>query len=420
VNQTGKLVVSATTGATRQERIEAYGRLVEQFRDMACGYAYSILADFALAEDAAQEAFIIAFEQLSQLQKPEAFCGWLRRIVWSSCGRLTRHKALPTTTLEAAAEVPAHNEEPLVTLEQKEMRDEVLRAIRELSPDHREVTTLFYINGYSQKDIADFLEVPVSTIKNRLAASRGRLKERMLNMVKDTLRENAPGKRFDKKVIDELLSRPKPLEIEGHPVRQLYETLRGALPSYEVIEGEEVVDKKGIVNPWTLQFAILTHKDRMLRTETSVITFGAMVGRTPPVRLITAGRAFRNDAEDSTHLKVFHQFDLVCVERGADETSMKAALQALLQAVLGQVKLRYEETSLPALAPCYKVEAYYGDAWRGVAGCGVFKPEFLRQTGHDPAAVGGYAFGMGLENLAMLKYGIDDVRKLWQPPYVSG
>ena len=80
------LVIRARAAGTRSERIEAYGRLVEQFRDMACGYAYAILADFHLAEDAAQEAFIVAFERLGQLERPEAFPGWFRRIVWSSCG----------------------------------------------------------------------------------------------------------------------------------------------------------------------------------------------------------------------------------------------------------------------------------------------------------------------------------------------
>ena len=94
VEQVRDFVVRATSAATRDERVDAYGRLVERFRDMACGYAYSILGDFHLAEDMAQEAFIVAFGKLGQLGQPEAFPGWFRRIIWSCCGRITRQKAL--------------------------------------------------------------------------------------------------------------------------------------------------------------------------------------------------------------------------------------------------------------------------------------------------------------------------------------
>jgi DNA-directed RNA polymerase specialized sigma24 family protein len=75
VEQVHELVVRAATAPSLEERVEAYGRLVERFRDMACGYAYSIVGDFHLAEDVAQEAFIVAFGKLGQLQQPEAFPG---------------------------------------------------------------------------------------------------------------------------------------------------------------------------------------------------------------------------------------------------------------------------------------------------------------------------------------------------------
>jgi len=387
--------------------------------DMVFGCAYSVLGDFHAAEDAAQEAFMEAYRDLPSLQSPDAFPGWLRRIVLRRCNRMTRKRVVPTSSMEHAdaAVSPASN--PADVAAGREMANKVLDAIRSLPEHERMATTLYYINGYSQKDIADFLDVPVTTVNNRLHSSRNRLKGRMLGMVEETLHRNAPNERFSQKVIEELLGRPRLLEMPGHPVRVVWDAIRTALSDYEVVLGEEIVDKAGIANPWTIQFAIPTDKERILRTETTVATFAAMAGRTPPVRLITAGRAFRNDIEDKTHRKVFHQFDLVCVESGADEERMKAALGMLLEAVLGPVTLRYESTTLPALAPCYKVEADYKGAWRGVVGCGMFKPDFLRETGYDPSVVGGYAFGMGLENVAMLKLGIDDIRKLWQPPYVQ-
>ena len=85
--------------------LEAYGEIVRRFQDMAYGYAYSILGDFHLAQDAAQEAFVQAYRDLSALRLPAAFPGWLRKIVFKHCDRLTRRRLLRTVPLEAAANV---------------------------------------------------------------------------------------------------------------------------------------------------------------------------------------------------------------------------------------------------------------------------------------------------------------------------
>ncbi|MCD4700136.1 MAG: sigma-70 family RNA polymerase sigma factor [Phycisphaerae bacterium] len=170
--------------------VDAYGEIVRRFQDMAYGYAYSILGDFHLAEDAAQEAFIEAYRCLGNLREPAAFPGWFRRIVFKHCDRLTRRKEIPAIGLEAAASVASPDRQPSQRAEDREMKDKVLAAIRSLPEQQREVTTLFYINGYSQNDIAEFLEVPAGTVKSRLAASRNRLKERMINMVSDELKSH--------------------------------------------------------------------------------------------------------------------------------------------------------------------------------------------------------------------------------------
>ena len=328
MEQVHELVVRAATAPALSERLEAYGRLVGLLRDMACGYAYSIVGDFHLAEDVAQEAFIVAFDKLGQLRKPQAFPGWFRRIVWSMCSRATRRNTLETAGLDAAEDIASTMPTPHEAAEQKEMTDQVLKAIRALSEPERQVTTLFYINGYSQKDIADFLEVPVGTVKSRLNASRSRLKERMLNMVKDTLQENAPGERFNKAVIDELLSRPHPLEIPGHPVRQVWEAIQKALPEYEVITGEEIIDRDTQMTVSGAIGYVCPEPNKVLRTSTTAATFAAIAGRKAPVRLLTAGRVFRGmgrDAvEDRTHVKVFHQADALCIDKGADRENSKS------------------------------------------------------------------------------------------------
>lgn len=172
----------------RSGDLEAFGELVRRFQDMAYGCAYAVLGDFHLAEDAAQEAFLEAYRGLSSLSQPKAFPGWLRRIVLRRCNRLTRRKSLSTAPIEAAEKVASGAPDPAIVAERADMKDKVIAAIKALPENERMVTTLFYINGYSQNDIARFLEVPVTTVKNRLHASRKRLKERMLHMVDKTLK----------------------------------------------------------------------------------------------------------------------------------------------------------------------------------------------------------------------------------------
>ena len=173
---------------------EAFGEIVRRFQDMAYGCAYAVLGDFQLAEDVAQEAFIEAYRDLPKLQKPKAFAGWFKQIVIRQCYRMTRKKSLPTEPLETALKLPSHDSDPAVVAEENEMKNKVLAAIKALPESQRMVTTLFYINGYSQNEIADFLEIPATRVDYRLRASRKRLKERMLTMVQDTIYEKRPSK----------------------------------------------------------------------------------------------------------------------------------------------------------------------------------------------------------------------------------
>jgi len=268
----------------RQGELEAFGRIVRRFQDMACGYAYAILGDFHLAEDAAQEAFIQAYRDLAKLDEPAAFPGWFRRIVFKHCDRQVRRKRVPAVPLESAAAVASDATPPAERAEKREMAERVLAAVRALPEDQRTVTTLFYINGYTQRDIAEFLEVPVTTVNNRLHASRERLKERMAAMVDETLKSHAPDERFSQAVIEELLARPRPLEIDGHPVREVWDAIRAALPDYEVVAGPEVVDLAaalGLCSRWERVYQ--PRPGTALRPEMTHVTFEAMQGRTPPV-----------------------------------------------------------------------------------------------------------------------------------------
>ncbi len=181
----------------------AYGEIVRRFQDMAVGYAYAVLGDFHLAEDAAQEAFIEAYPHMERLYSPFAFPAWLRKIIFKHCDRLTRGRRYETVPLEAS-QLPSTGPDPAEALESREIRERVREAIQSLPEHERRVVTLFYIADHSQNEIAAFLGVPVTTVKKRLHDARKRLRERMMDMVQETLSGGAPSRNegFTKKVLE--------------------------------------------------------------------------------------------------------------------------------------------------------------------------------------------------------------------------
>ena len=191
----------------RDGDIDAFDVIIRRFRDMAVGYAYSILGDFHLAEDAAQEAFVQAYRNLGQLRLPAAFPSWFRRIVFKHCDRITRRKRHSTVSFEKTAEPADSSRTPDELIRKKEERDFILDKIKALPDQERTATTLFYINGYSLLEVGDFLETPVNTVKSSLYSARKKLREEMVDMVKNTLKDRSPGKDFNdriRKVLEEV------------------------------------------------------------------------------------------------------------------------------------------------------------------------------------------------------------------------
>ncbi len=182
-----------TAGADVAEKHAAFAELVERFQDMAYGYAYALLGDGSQAEDAAQEAFIAAYRYIGQLEDPRAFPGWFRRIVMSQCSRLTRGKRPSPGSIDEAAELAPDLATPLAALERKELREAILAAVHSLPEAQRLATVLYYIDGYSQDEVAGFLEIPAAAVRKRLQRARGELRERMLEMVRDNLQAGRPS-----------------------------------------------------------------------------------------------------------------------------------------------------------------------------------------------------------------------------------
>lgn len=177
-----------------EARREAFGELVIRFQDMAFACAFAVLGDAYLAQDTAQEAFVVAWQKLAQLREPAAFPGWFKRIVLTQCNRLTRCKRLQMVPLDAGVDKSTGDPGPHSTAERRDLVTKVLQAINALPDNERLVTTLFYVNGYTQADIGEFLEVPVSTVNKRLYSARQRLKGSVVERFKVDLQQQRPSR----------------------------------------------------------------------------------------------------------------------------------------------------------------------------------------------------------------------------------
>ena len=202
--------------------------LVERFQNMAVGYAYSILRDFHLAEDAAQEAFTEAYPNLHKVYGPEAFPSWFRKILFKHCDRTLQGKRLNATRLEAAGSVAATDGDPASIAEARELEAELRKAVNSLPPTARSAITLFYISDYSQHEICEFLGIPITTLKSRLHRARRQLHERMIGMVEKNLRQNRPSKdkhfatRVQKGLRDVYVDRTEASLIDGDRGKLFY------------------------------------------------------------------------------------------------------------------------------------------------------------------------------------------------------
>ena len=206
---------AADEGSSPAARREAFGEIVLRFQDMAFACAFAVLGDVYLAQDTAQEAFVTAWQKLPQLREPAAFPGWFKRIVLSQCHRLTRSKRLQFVPLEDAVQTVSIDPGPHAVAEKQDLLAKVMRAINELPENERLVTTLFYVNGYTQADIGDFLEVPVSTVNKRLYTARQRLKSNVVELFKDDLQQQRPSRNTD--FVNEVNTRLRPFHDPDWP-----------------------------------------------------------------------------------------------------------------------------------------------------------------------------------------------------------
>jgi len=261
---------------------------------------------------------------------------------------------------------------------------------------------------------------------------------------KDTLAEAALEARLSAERIDVTLPVPEAPEARGriHPISQVIEELTAIFADmgFSVAEGPDI--ETDYLNFTALNFpeghpAREMHdtfflapdekgERKVLRTHTSPVQIRTMMSQKPPIRVIIPGRTYRHDS-DQTHTPMFHQVEGLVIDKQANIAHLKWILEEFCKAFfeVEQVKMRFRPSFFPFTEPSAEVdiqcsrkggEIRFGEGtdWLEILGCGMVHPNVLKNCGLDPDEYQGFAWGMGIDRIAMLKYGMPDLRPFFE------
>ncbi len=224
-----------------------------------------------------------------------------------------------------------------------------------------------------------------------------------------------------------------------HPITQTARLITRVFESYgfTVEEGPEIEDDwhnfsalnfppnhpaRDMQDTFFIEPSDLEHGGVVLRTHTSPVQIRVMQRRKPPVRIIAPGRVYRNESLSYKSYCLFHQVEGLYVDEGVTMADLKQILHAFAQAMFGDdVVMRFRPSFFPFTEPSAEVDIWWKDGslpgggrWLEILGCGMVDPNVLEAVEIDPEKYTGYAFGMGIDRIAMLRYGIDDIRILFE------
>ncbi len=152
----------------------------------------------------------------------------------------------------------------------------------------------------------------------------------------------------------------------------------------------------------------------LMRTHTSPVQIRYMETHEPPIRIVAPGRVYRRDTVDATHSAVFHQVEILAVDKGLTFADLKGTIKEFLNQMFGEeLPVKFRASYFPFTEPSAEVDVQWKGKWLEVMGCGMVDPNVLKAVGYDPEIYTGFAAGLGIERFAMVLHQIDDIRRLY-------
>ena len=225
-----------------------------------------------------------------------------------------------------------------------------------------------------------------------------------------------------------------------HPMKTVLEDIKNIFigMGYSIAEGPEIENSYYNFDALNIpeehpakdeQDTLYFNPNLMLRTATSPVQVRVMEKTQPPIRIIAPGRVYRSDEVDATHSPIFHQIEGLVVDKNVTMGDLKGAWEVFIKNLYGdQVQVKFRPHFFPFTEPSAEVDVSCvicgghdaeckvckGTGWIEILGCGMVHPNVLRMSGIDPEVYSGFAFGMGLERITMLRYGINDIRLFYE------
>ena len=329
----------------------------------------------------------------------------------------------------------------------KKIKDEFLTKLNEklnLSEINEIKSNLFGKSGLISSQFKKIGSIAENERK-KFASDLNNIKDELQDLIDNKINEiqNAEiNEKLDKEKIDVTL--PERFFVRGkiHPVSQTIDEISSIFSEigFSVEEGPDVENE---YNNFTAlntpdnhpardmhdTFYLDEKKEKLLRTHTSPVQIRTMLKDKPPFKIIAPGRTYRSDS-DQTHAPMFHQVEGLHIDKNINMGHLKGCLNYFIKEFfeIDKIKMRFRPSHFPFTEPSAEVDIGYkikdgkiiigeGDKWLEILGCGMVHPNVLKNVKVDPIKFQGYAFGIGIDRLAMLKYGINDLRAFFDCDY---
>lgn len=289
----------------------------------------------------------------------------------------------------------------------------ILRGMGSLSPEERPIVGKLV--NEAKSEVEEKLEEAVRKIKE---------KEKNIKLSSEVIDISLPGKK-------NVIGKRHPLDLTLESMKEIFISM-----GFTVEDGPEVeldhYNFEALNIPKdhparSEQDTFYINDNIVLRTQTSPIQIRTMENQEPPIKMISPGKVYRSDAVDATHSPIFYQMEGLVIDKGVTFADLKGTLELFSKKMFGDkvvTKFRphhfpFTEPSAEMDATCFVCEGKgcrvcKGSGWIEILGCGMVHPNVLRNCGIDPEVYSGFAFGFGVDRMVMLKYGIDDIRALYE------